>query len=461
MSNYRCVKKGLPLLLSLAVTAGLFSGCGLRFGFASDPDVPGNEEGKAVIDTSKDDFIYDDSLRGTKITMLNSKAEIQVALEEMGRVFGELSGVSLEVIPCGDDTPYTKVINMYNSGTPPTLAILDLTDIEALSSEKALELTNEEWVKECSEYVMDFDSKVYSFPLCIEGRGIIYNKKAIEDTLGETFDPDSLHSLDDFRALLERLTAAGMETPVSLSMENWSLAGHQLQYLYETYDGTSDGAAQVASMLSDGSISLSDYDRFDQLLDLFDTLKEYNVARLDPLGADYDEMAIDLADGKTAFWFNGNWAWPNLKEAGADAGDEYGFLPYFMGSDENDYTNTKIQASPSKQVMIDKQYATEDQQAAAREFLNWIVYSNVGQQMLVDSCDIIPACRNNPNEPADPLSRDIYNKIHEGLTFNAAAIVPSDHWKVLGDAMQMYLAGRSSREELASSILQYWAEQKN
>ena len=214
-------------------------------------------------------------------------------------------------------------------------------------------------------------------------------------------------------------------------------------------------------MLSDGSISLSDYDRFDQLLDLFDTLKEYNVARLDPLGADYDEMAIDLADGKTAFWFNGNWAWPNLKEAGADAGDEYGFLPYFMGSDENDYTNTKIQASPSKQVMIDKQYATEAQQAAAREFLNWIVYSNVGQQMLVDSCDIIPACRNNPNEPADPLSRDIYNKIHEGLTFNAAAIVPSDHWKVLGDAMQMYLAGRSSREELASSILQYWAEQKN
>ena len=134
MSNYRCVKKGLPLLLSLAVTAGLFSGCGLRFGFASDPDVPGNEEGKAVIDTSKDDFIYDDSLRGTKITMLNSKAEIQVALEEMGRVFGELSGVSLEVIPCGDDTPYTKVINMYNSGTPPTLAILDLPKIKALSS---------------------------------------------------------------------------------------------------------------------------------------------------------------------------------------------------------------------------------------------------------------------------------------------------------------------------------------
>ena len=37
---------------------------------------------------------------------------------------------------------------------------------------------------------------------------------------------------------------------------------------------------------------------------MFDVLKKYNVAKGDPLGADYDEMAIDLVDGKTAFWFS-------------------------------------------------------------------------------------------------------------------------------------------------------------
>lgn len=35
-----------------------------------------------------------------------------------------------------------------------------------------------------------------------------------------------------------------------------------------------------------------------EFLNTFDLLKEYNVAKGDPLGADYDEMAIDLADGK-------------------------------------------------------------------------------------------------------------------------------------------------------------------
>ena len=30
--------------------------------------------------------------------------------------------------------------------------------------------------------------KVYSFPLCIEGRGIIYNKAVLEETLGKEFE---------------------------------------------------------------------------------------------------------------------------------------------------------------------------------------------------------------------------------------------------------------------------------
>lgn len=193
---------------------------------------------------------------------------------------------------------------------------------------------------------------------------------------------------------------------------------------------------------------------------MFDVLKEYNVAKGDPLGADYDEMAIDLADGKTAFWFNGNWAWPNLSEAGAEEDDEYGFLPYYLNNDSTDFVNSKIQGSPSKQIMLDGQVASDKEQAAAKEFLNWIVYSEIGQQMLVKTCNIIPPFQNNPYEPADPLSRDIYEKVHSGKAFNASAIVPNDHWAVLGAAMQKYLAGRSEREELIDSIQNYWDEQE-
>lgn len=453
----RKVASGVSLGLSLVLMSTVLTGC--RFGFASDPDDPNEEVVEEPIDVSIDTFQYDSSLGGTKITLLNSKAEIQVALEKMGAEYEKKSGVHIEVMPVTDDSPYTKIVSLYNSGNPPTMSILDTTDVIALAEEKGEDLTNEAWVAEARGYLTEVNGKIYSLPLCIEGRGIIYNKSVIEETLGEEFKPESITTLGEFQAFLDRLVEAGMERPLSLAKEDWSLGAHNLQYIYETYDGTSEGAQEIIESIKEGQLDLASYNRMNEFLDAFDVLKAYNVSRKDPLGADYDEMAIDLADGKTAFWFNGNWAWPNLAEAGAENDDVYGFLPYFLNNDPEDFANQKIQGSPSKQVMLDGQMASDKEKAAAKEFLNWIVYSEIGQQMLVKTCNIIPPFTNNPYEPSDPLSRDIYEKVHEGKAFNASAIVPNDHWSVLGAAMQKYLAGRSDRQELIDSIQTYWDEQ--
>lgn len=452
------VLKSISLGLALVLMPVMLTGC--RFGFASDPDDPNEEVKEEPIDTSVDTFEYDGALSGTTITLLNSKAEIQVALEKMGEEFEKKAGVHVEVMPVTDDSPYTKVVSLYNSGNPPTMSILDTTDVIALAEEKGADLSQEEWIKEAEGYLTEVNGKVYSLPLCIEGRGVIYNRTVIEEALGETFDPDSITTLDEFTGLLDRLVEAGIKKPVSMAKEDWSLGAHHLQFVYETYDGTSEGAQEVIGQIKAGKLDLNTYDRMHEFLDMFDVLKEYNVAKGDPLGADYDEMAIDLADGKTAFWFNGNWAWPNLSEAGAENEDAYGFLPYFMNNDAGDFANQQIQGSPSKQVMLDGQLASEKEQAAAKEFLNWIVYSEIGQQMMVKTCNLIPPFQNNPYEPSDPLSRDIYEKVHEGRAFNASAIVPNDHWSVLGAAMQKYLAGRSDREELIASVQEYWDEQE-
>lgn len=445
-------------VLVTALAATMLTGC--RFGFASDPDDPNEEEKKVPIDTSTDTFTYDASLNGTNITLLNTKAEIQAALEEMGAEYEKKSGVHVDVMPVSDDSPYTKMISLYNSGNPPTVAILDTTDVVALAEEKAADLSGEKWVSEAEGYTTELNGKIYSFPLCIEGRGIIYNKAVIEKVLGEEFDPASVTTLDEFRALLDRLVDKGMEKPVSMAKEDWSLGAHHLQYIYETYDGTSEGAQKAVEEIKAGRLNLNSYKRMSEFLDIFDVLREYNVAKGDPLGADYDEMAIDLADGKTAFWFNGNWAWPNLSEAGAEETDEYGFLPYFMNNDKSDFANQMIQGAPSKQVMVDRQIATPKEQAAGKQFLSWMVYSEIGQQMLVKTCNIIPPFKNNPYEPADPLSRDLYEKVHAQKAFSAFVIVPNDHWAVLGAAMQKYLAGRSDRDELMESIQDYWNEQE-
>ena len=263
-------KRTAAIGLSAVIAVTSLSGC--RFGFASDPDDESDTVKEEPIDTSVDTFAYDESLKGTEITLLNSKAEIQVALEKMSKIFEEKAGVHIEVMPVTEgDSPYTKVVSMYNSGNAPTMAILDTTDVKALADEKALVLDEEDWVKEAGNYATEIHGHIYSLPLCVEGKGIIYNKKVIEETLGRDFDPDEINTLDGFKALLAEMRDAGMEKPVSLAKEDWSLGAHHLQYLYETYDGTSDGAAKAVEDLENGQLKVKDYDRVSQLLDLFST----------------------------------------------------------------------------------------------------------------------------------------------------------------------------------------------
>lgn len=164
----KAARKVAGTVLLTVLTAAALTGC--TFGFASDPDDPNEVKEEIPIDTSVDTFTYDTSLSGTSITLLNSKAEIQVALEKMSAAYEEKSGVHVEVMPVTDgDSPYTKVVSLYNSGNPPTLSILDTTDVIALAQEKAADLTDEPWTAEAEGYLTYVNGRVYSLPLCIEG----------------------------------------------------------------------------------------------------------------------------------------------------------------------------------------------------------------------------------------------------------------------------------------------------
>ena len=301
-------KKAMALLLTAAMTAGMLAGCGdtadtasgTKTESAAAADAQGTETDAATESQTSD-------LAGTQITLLNSKAEIQTALEEMAEVFTEDTGIELEVQGCATgESPYTKVTSAYNSGAAPTMAILDTTDVEALATEYALDLSDEKWTQECVGQLTTVDGKIYSFPFCIEGRGLIYNKTAIEDTLGTSFDPSTINSYDALKELLESLRSAGMENPVVLSKEDWSLGNHQLGFIYDTYDGTTSGSAELIDQLKSGELKVEDYERFDQFIDTFDLLCEYNINGEDPLGALYDQDPIFLADGDAAIWANGS-----------------------------------------------------------------------------------------------------------------------------------------------------------
>ena len=402
-----------------------------------------------------------DENSAVKITFLNSKGEIQEALENAAKEYSKAKGVTLEIIACdGGQVPYTKVTTMYNSGTPPTMAMLDTADIIALGKEYALDLSGEKWVSEVPRsQLMYTEGALYGFPFCIEGRGIIYNKKTIEGVIGHDFDPKTINSLDSFRALLKEMAAKGMSHPVILSKEDWSLGAHQLGYVYDTFDGTSEGAAKMIASLKDGK-SLAEYPRYTQFLDTLELLMEYNQAFEDPLGADYDQASLDIASGKAAFWANGSWAWMDIENAGADKSDGYGFIPFALGNDTADFANNCVQAAATKLVMIDRFGSSEAQQQAARDFLNYLVFEKEGQSLLVNGCSIIPAALNNSFEQEGPLGADIVSRMTEGKVYTSMFIAPSDHWSKTGVLLQKFISKKSSREELTKDLNAYWKSQK-
>lgn len=393
-----------------------------------------------------------------KISFYNSKAEIQTALEDIAKEYGALKGVEVELLATQTGmSPFERISSLYNSGNPPTISMLDTTDINQLAKEKALDLSNEKWVADAKDLVHKIDGKVYSFPFCVEGRGIIYNKNTIEKTLGQTFDASTIQSYNDLKEIFDKLRAAGMENPMVLSKEDWSLGAHVLQLVYETQTGTQEGTDGFIKSLKNGSVNLIENKRFNELMDTFDLLMEYNINKADPLAAVYDNDPIFLADGEAAFWFNGNWAWPNIVEAGGEK-DDYGIIPYVAGNDKTDFANTQLQAGPTKQAMIDKIKATEAQQTAAKDLLNWFVYDSEGQRALVEKMNLVPAFTNIDVLPTDPISKAISSFTERGDIF-PQAIVPGDHWSILGASMQQYLAGKMTRSQLAAKIEDYWRSQ--
>lgn len=400
------------------------------------------------------------SSSSVSITMLNSKMEIQPQLEEMAKKYKEQTGVSIEVYSTANGaSPAETIAQKYAAGDPPTLAMLDGTDILTIAKEKALDLSSEKWASDGgSTYGISIDGTLYSFPFCIEGRGLIYNKTIIEKLTGKEFNPDSIKSMDALKKLMDELVAAGMEHPMVINKEDWSLGAHYLATVYEEQDGTAAGAYKFTEGLTKGTEKLIENKRFNTIMDTFDMLKEYNINKADPMAADYDLNASYVAEGKSAFWFNGNWAWAEISEY-VDDSTEMGIMPLVQNTSEDDFANNRLCASGSKQVMIDKIKATPEQQQAAKDFLNWLVYDEAGQSVLVNDCSLVPAFKNITLEVKDPLGQSIKKYVDAGNTVEGFNGCPGDHWSTLGASMQKYLAGQIDRAGLASEVEAYWAKQ--
>jgi raffinose/stachyose/melibiose transport system substrate-binding protein len=394
----------------------------------------------------------------TKITFMNSKGEIQAQLEEAARLFErENPGISIELLaaPVGQ-SPWEKVMALYAAGNAPTLFMDKITSLLKIK-DKLVDLSGERWVKDIiATPAMELATpggKVIAFPATVEGYGIIYNGSL----LGRAgIDPKSIRTIKDLEAAFKKLKAAGIGA-VTLAKDDWSVGGH---FLYTGYSQAENQAnwERMQAELKAGKFDLAKNSAMNGLLDTFDLLKKYNINSADPMSPSYDTVNMQFASGKAAFYFQGNWVWPLLSKLTKET--YFGIIPVPVSNDPKDYGNTGIPVSITKFIAIDAEQNSRQQQDAAKKFLEWLVYSPVGQDMIVSKCSIIPAFRNIALTPADPLSQSIIKDyIVKGRTIFWPQ-TPSDHWAKLGVFMQKYLADVIPRDELLKEIRDYWTRVK-
>lgn len=385
---------------------------------------------------------------GVSITIFNSKSEIQSQMEEMAAEYSELTGVDVEVY-YSNDTVSAHLATRYASNDPYTISMVDAKDIYSLAEEHAVDMSDEAWVED-TDYEIDVNGVVYGFPVCVEARGIIYNADAIEAITGETFNPEDYATLDAFQGLLDTLVAGGMETPTGIMKEDWSLAGH---YLTEVYEEQEDVDAFITS-LHEGSADLINNEKFNSMMDTFDTLMAYNYAAGSAIAAEREVTEQMLAEGEIAFMFGGNWDWAVLNAF--DYTENMGMMPVPQNMDDG--TNTKLVGGGSKYFFIDSSDNTSEEQVqAAKDFLNWLVYDEAGQDFLVNDCALVPAYSNIDLPVADPLGASVKSYADAGLLIDNYNYLPDDHYSICGAYFQKYLAAQSDRAGFAGEVESYWA----
>ena len=417
------MKKALAMMLALVMVLALVA-CG-----------GGNSEGGS----------NSGSASGATLTIFNSKMEIQSQMEEMAAQYSQEKGIPVEVY-YSSDTVAAHMATKYASNDPYVLAMVDAKDVYSLGAEHAVDLSGEKWVGDTTQAI-SVDGKVLGFPVCVEARGLLYNGDAIKAATGKDFDPSTIKTTADLQALINEIAAGGMELPVGLQKEDWSLGAHYFAEIYELHD---DPDAFIAG-IKDGSIKLADDEVFNAMMDTFDVLKENNYAKEAPTSAEREVTEMMLAEGNLCFKFGGNWDWSNMVDT--DYTENLGMMPVPSALDGY---NTKLVGGGSKYFYIDNG-VSEAQQQAAKDFLNWLVYEADGQDFLVNQCNLVPAFSNISLAVSNPLGASVKSYADKGALIADYRYAPDDHYAKNGASFQKYLAGQIDRAGLAAEITEYWS----
>ena len=421
-------RKLFSVALCATMVAGLFAGCG---------------------NSSSSDK---SSAKGS-VYWLNFKPEADEALQDIAKTYEKEKGVKVKVVTAASGNYNSTLTSEMGKSVAPTLFVVGNQAAVKTWDDYCIDLKDTDVYKELSTdafNLTDADGKVCSIGYCYESYGIIVNKKLLKEAGYEVTDIKDFASLksvaEDIHKRADKLgfdafTSSGMDDSSS-----WRFTGH-LANMPLFYEGRDEGWTEAPSEIKGTYL-----DNYKNVWDLYINNSKYDKNSLATGG--YDAEA-EFKNGEAVFFQNGTWEYDKLKKSISD--DDMQMIPIYCGVEGEEKAGL---CSGTENCWAVNAKASEKDQKATLDFMNWLVTSDEGTKVMAEQFGAIPYKKaadsgnvflKNAN---DLLEAGNYNV---DWTFNYTPNV--DEWRAsLVAAMNKYDAG-GSWDDVKTAFVQGWATQ--
>ncbi|MBP5729316.1 MAG: ABC transporter substrate-binding protein [Clostridia bacterium] len=342
------------------------------------------------------------------IVIVQNKVEITSQMEDFAKLYEEKTGVPVKVITGGGSSDYNTVLKAeMQSGREPDIFVIEGPSSYELWKDKIADQTGAEWTQYTAAAYM-VDGKAVGFPVAVEGYGLAYNK-SILDKAG--IDPATLTTYDAYEAAFEKLDSMkaelGLDMVVSMvagttTGMTWVTGLHNFN-VYLTV-GLERGDTTIIDKVLKGEV---DEERFHQYCQYVALIFKYS----DPdmlLNGTQDSQLAAFANGKAAFYHQGNWMDPSLVALNPDF--EIAYAPHAFLHEETD----GILVNPPSWYVINENGNKDE----ALAYLNFLATSEEGADYMVNKAAMVPAFTNVTLAPATPLSKSVMDWNAAGKTYD-------------------------------------------
>lgn len=342
------------------------------------------------------------------IVICQNKVEITAAMQDYAKLYKEKTGVDVKVITGGGSSDYNTVLKAeMASGREPDIWVIEGPTGYELWKDKIADMTGEEWTKYTAAAYMDGD-KVVGFPVSVEGYGLAYNA----DILAKAgIDPKTLTNVDAYKAAFEKLDSMkeelGLDMVVSMVAGTvpgmtWVTGLHNFN-VYLTVGNERNDTTYIDQVLA-GKV---DEARFHDYCQYVDLLFKYSTQDM-LLNGTQDAQLAAFANGKAAFYHQGNWMDPSLVQLNPSF--EIAYAPHAFLHEDTD----GILVNPPSWYVVNAN-GNKDEAIA---YLNYLATSEDGADYMVNKAAMVPAFTNVTIAPSTPLSKSVMEWNAAGKTYD-------------------------------------------